>query len=180
VEDLSLFIDEKLRRGSKEVSEDSLERCLQDALSLFCLLEDKDMFERYFRQHLAKRLLHIRAAVEGSEDLVVSRLFMECGHGFTAKLEGMHKDIKLSKDVMDSFTAFLAKQANPPGFQAINVRILTAGCWPLKETARCNLPEEIRSRAELSSHFEMDYYECLRDRLFESARVPATFLLNGP
>ena len=34
---------------------------------------------------------------------MISKLKAECGSGFTSKLEGMFKDVELSRDVMASF-----------------------------------------------------------------------------
>ena len=38
---------------------------------------------------------------------MISKLKSECGGGFTSKLEGMFKDIDLSKDIMTSFRQVL-------------------------------------------------------------------------
>ena len=50
-------MDDKLRRGSKSMNEDDVEGVLDKVMMLFRYLQEKDVFEKYYKQHLAKRLL---------------------------------------------------------------------------------------------------------------------------
>lgn len=50
-------MDERLRRGLKGASEDDVDSTLDAAMVLFRFLQEKDLFEKYYKQHLAKRLL---------------------------------------------------------------------------------------------------------------------------
>lgn len=54
---LSLFIDEKLKKGTKGLTDQDIEQVLEKCMVLFRYLQEKDVFERYYKQHLAKRLL---------------------------------------------------------------------------------------------------------------------------
>lgn len=54
---ISLFMDDKLRKGLKSMNEDDVEGVLDRVMMLFRYLQDKDLFEKYYKQHLAKRLL---------------------------------------------------------------------------------------------------------------------------
>lgn len=54
---ISLFVDDKLRKGLKGVSEEDVEIVLDKMMMLFRYLQEKDVFEKYYKQHLAKRLL---------------------------------------------------------------------------------------------------------------------------
>ena len=44
------------------MSEDDIEVVLDKAIMLFRFLQEKDVFEKYYKQHLAKRLLHGRTS----------------------------------------------------------------------------------------------------------------------
>jgi Cullin family len=68
-------------------------------------LQDKDLFERYYKQHLAKRLLSGRIASEAAEHAMLSKLKTECGYQFTSKLEAMFADVRTSADFMAAFRA---------------------------------------------------------------------------
>jgi hypothetical protein len=54
-------------------------------------------------QDLAKRLLVGKSASVDAEKSMLSKLKQECGGGFTSKLEGMFKDMELSKDINIAF-----------------------------------------------------------------------------
>jgi hypothetical protein len=56
-----------------------------------------------FLQDLAKRLLVGKSASVDAEKSMLSKLKQECGGGFTSKLEGMFKDMELSKDINIAF-----------------------------------------------------------------------------
>ena len=66
-------------------------------------LNDKDMFERFYKQHLARRLLAGRAAGDPHEAHMLQRLKTECGYQFTSKLESMFTDMNTSADTMAAF-----------------------------------------------------------------------------
>ena len=53
------------------------------------------MFEKYYKQHLAKRLLLSRSVSDDAERNMIAKLKTECGYQFTSKLEGMFTDMKL-------------------------------------------------------------------------------------
>ena len=85
-ERLSQFLDDKLRSGFKEVAEDEIEHLIDRVMLLFRHLQDKDVFESYFKQHLAQRLLGGRPVSEDLERGIIARLKTECGHHFTLSL----------------------------------------------------------------------------------------------
>ncbi|RMX42072.1 hypothetical protein pdam_00001356 [Pocillopora damicornis] len=100
---LSLFIDDKLKKGVKGLSEQEVETVLDKCMVLFRFLQEKDVFERYYKQHLAKRLLLGKSISDDSEKNMISKLKTECGCQFTSKLEGMFKDMTLSQSTNDEF-----------------------------------------------------------------------------
>jgi cullin 3 len=71
---LSLFIDDKLKKGCKGMSEKEIEMILDKALVIFRYLLEKDVFERYYKTHLAKRLLLNKSVSDDSEKNMISKL----------------------------------------------------------------------------------------------------------
>uniref|UniRef100_A0A8C8GFT9 Cullin family profile domain-containing protein n=1 Tax=Oncorhynchus tshawytscha TaxID=74940 RepID=A0A8C8GFT9_ONCTS len=73
--------------------------------------------------------------------MIIFRFIYECGAAFTSKLEGMFKDMELSKDIMVQF-----KQCqNLPGNIELTVNILTMGYWPTYVPMEVHLlPEMVR------------------------------------
>lgn len=50
-------MDDKLRKGLKGMTDNDIESVLDKVMMLFRYLQEKDVFEKYYKQHLAKRLL---------------------------------------------------------------------------------------------------------------------------
>ena len=71
---LSLFIDDKLKKGVKGMTEQDIELVLDKTMVLFRFLQEKDIFERYYKQPLAKRLLLNKSVSDDSEKNMISKL----------------------------------------------------------------------------------------------------------
>ncbi|KRZ66892.1 Cullin-3 [Trichinella papuae] len=151
---LSLFIDDKLKKGSKAMSESDLENVMDRAMILFRHLQEKDVFERYYKQHLAKRLLHTRSLADDAEKSVIAKLRMECGCHFTSKIEGMFKDMQLSATINENIRNM--KDAHPEFALPIDfsASVLTTGFWPTQGSViRCILPSAANEAFEKFKHF---------------------------
>ena len=83
-------------------------------MTLFRYIDGKDMFEAFYKKDLSKRLLFDKSASIDAEKSMISKLKAECGSGFTSKLEGMFKDVELSRDVMSSFKESSSASAADP------------------------------------------------------------------
>ena len=77
-ENIFKFSDENMRLfyvfPSFQMSETEIELVLEKAMVLFRFLQEKDMFERYYKQHLAKRLLLNKSVSDDSEKNMISKL----------------------------------------------------------------------------------------------------------
>ncbi|KAJ0432983.1 putative cullin protein, neddylation [Helianthus annuus] len=138
---ISLFVDDKLRKGLKGVSEEDVEVVLDKVMMLFRYLQEKDIFEKYYKQHLAKRLLFNKSVSEDAERSLILKLKTECGYQFTSKLEGMFTDMKTSDDTMKGFYEAMGPELGDG--PTLVVHVLTTGSWPTQSTTACNLPSEI-------------------------------------
>jgi len=79
----------------------------------------KDVFEEFYKHGLSRRLLQGKSASLDAEKSMLSRLkagkgrcrgryqnlitSIECGNGFTKKLEGMFQDMETSRDLMTKY-----------------------------------------------------------------------------
>jgi hypothetical protein len=59
---------------SLQMSEQEIEGVLDKSMVLFRFLQEKDVFERYYKQHLAKRLLLNKSVSDDSEKNMISKL----------------------------------------------------------------------------------------------------------
>ncbi|XP_020231866.1 cullin-3A [Cajanus cajan] len=138
---ISLFVDDKLRRGLKGVGEEDVEIVLDKVMMLFRYLQEKDVFEKYYKQHLAKRLLSGKTISDDAERSLIVKLKTECGYQFTSKLEGMFTDMKTSHDTMQGFYGCNSIELGHS--PTLSVQVLTTGSWPTQPSPPCNLPTEI-------------------------------------
>ena len=155
-ENTSLFIDNLLKKGAKELSDAQVEQTLDNVIVLFRFLQDKDFFERYYKQHFAKRLLGNKAASDEVERGVINRLRTECGYNFTAKLEGMFKDIFVSRTTNEAFKPFVAaSDEHKQGLRGMDltVKVLTSGYWPTSSNPSAHLPLELQSAVGVFTKF---------------------------
>ncbi|XP_046853784.1 cullin-4A-like [Xenia sp. Carnegie-2017] len=149
---IAKFIDIKLRVGNKESTEDELEKLLDRIMVLFRYIQGKDVFEAFYKKDLAKRLLVGKSASVDAEKSMLSKLKQECGALFTIKLEGMFRDMELSKDVMVQFKQHLQNQHLPSNIDMV-VNILTFGFWPTYTPVEINLPTEMLRYQETFKKF---------------------------
>jgi cullin-4 len=124
---IAKFIDSKLRAGNKGTSEEELEGTLDKVLVLFRFIQGKDVFEAFYKKDLAKRLLLGKSASIDAEKSMISKLKTECGSQFTNKLEGMFKDIELSREINESFRQSAQARSKLPYGIEMNVHVLTTG-----------------------------------------------------
>ncbi|KAI8913801.1 Cullin, partial [Powellomyces hirtus] len=150
---IAKWVDAKLRTVKGQTDEE-LEIGLDKALVLFRYIQGKDVFEAFYKKDLAKRLLLQRSTSVDAEKSMLSKLKIECGPGFTSKLEGMFKDIDISRDYMSSFRES-SKYTSQLGTIELSVNVLTHGYWPTYTPVNCNLPDELARCQEIFKEFYM-------------------------
>lgn len=157
---LSVYVDDLLRHRIRGMGDGEIDRTLDKVIVIFRYLQDKDIFETYYKSHLQKRLLGGKSLSDDWERTMIAKLKTECGFQFTSKLEGMFQDMRISKDINEKYrrakagTPGLTRTLitpNPKGAGAgagagegkqpeLNVTVLTTGFWPAQAVAPCRLP----------------------------------------
>lgn len=157
---LGIYVDELLRGGLRGKNEKEVTAELAKVIIIFRYLSDKDVFEAFYKQHLAKRLLGVKSVSEEAERAMVSQLKAECGYQFTSKLEGMFNDMRISRDTRDSYKQH--KLSLPPPDNSknssgstvdIEVDVLTTGYWPSQNVPQCTLPLQVTEAIERFANF---------------------------
>ncbi|XP_062833349.1 cullin-4A isoform X1 [Anolis carolinensis] len=149
---IAKYVDSKLRAGNKEATDEELERILDKIMIIFRFIHGKDVFEAFYKKDLAKRLLVGKSASVDAEKSMLSKLKHECGAAFTSKLEGMFKDMELSKDIMVQFKQYIQNQSDPGNID-LTVNILTMGYWPTYTPMDVLLPPEMVKLQEVFKIF---------------------------
>eukprot|EP00457_Paulinella_chromatophora_P002608 gb/GEZN01002613.1/.p1 GENE.gb/GEZN01002613.1/~~gb/GEZN01002613.1/.p1 ORF type:complete len:731 (-),score=119.65 gb/GEZN01002613.1/:115-2307(-) len=145
---LSLYMDEMFRKQIKGMSAQAVEDRLSNVISIFRYLQEKDVFEDFYKKQLAARLLTSQSIDQEAEKKMIAELKAECGHQYTSRLEGMFKDMKLSKELMTKFI-----NSHPRRDLSLSVTVLTTGFWPIPVVPKCKLPATASRAAQDFLHF---------------------------
>jgi cullin 3 len=156
---LAIYVDELLRTGLKGTTEAQMNEELRKVIVVFRYLSDKDVFEAFYKQHLAKRLLGGRSVSDEAERAMVSQLKAECGYQFTSKLEGMFNDMRISKDMRDAYNVHKRISTNLEGGRKgvdLEVDVLTNGYWPSQNVKPCTLPPCVQESIDRFAKFYLE------------------------
>lgn len=152
---VSLFIDDSLRRGIRDKTEAEVDVVLGKAIALIRYILDKDMFERYYQRHLARRLLNSKSESHDVEKQLILLMKQEFGNQFAFKFEGMFKDMDTSADFTTSYRDHIRESTDDLSRIDISLNILTTNHWPSEIMGRpsqtgntttpalCTYPDEI-------------------------------------
>lgn len=125
---------------------------MDNVIIFFRYINGKDIFEAFYRKHFAKRLLVGKMINTELENLMISKLKVECGSRFTSYLEGMFNDVKISKDIMRDF-----RESNELSVD-MNVTVLTTGTWPNFTLVDVNLPTIFLEGQKIFEEFYIKKY----------------------
>ncbi|KAI1376792.1 Cullin-domain-containing protein [Hypoxylon crocopeplum] len=125
-----------------------LDRQLDQALELFRFIEGKDVFEAFYKQDLARRLLMGRSASADAERSMLAKLKNECGSNFTHNLEQMFKDQQIARDEMASYKSWCEGNGHPKSNLDLTVNILSAAAWPSYPDTRLSVPGYVAKQIE--------------------------------
>ncbi len=152
---LSLLIDSKLKKGKTQIAESDFDVLFDQVLGIFRHLREKDVFETYYKKHLAKRLLGQRSQSDEAEKSFIAKLKQEVGYQFTSKLEGMFKDMRSSREIHDSYKTYLDFY-NRKLEMDMTVQILTTGFWPVHQSFTMNVPKQFDQSIKSFEKFYTD------------------------
>ena len=153
---LATYIDDMFRSRLKSKSEAEAESMLDQIILIYQHLRDKDLFENYYRNHFARRLLNSSSVADELEETMIRKLKQESGYHFVSKLEGMIHDMGNSR-------AHMTEYRGTPSFAEssveLNVNVLTKGFWITKELPPCKLPKEVEKYQDAFSSFFLDKHQ---------------------
>ncbi|KNC49408.1 Cullin 4 [Thecamonas trahens ATCC 50062] len=141
---IAKYMDKLLKSSAgKGSDEDVLLGKLDAGLALFRFVSGKDVFEAFYKKDLAKRLLLGKSASADAEKAMVARLRDECGSTFANKLEGMMKDIELSRELNASWS-----EGGSAASVAMFAHVLTMGFWPTYPEHTVLLPPDMAGHVD--------------------------------
>ncbi|XP_023726846.1 cullin-5 isoform X1 [Cryptotermes secundus] len=143
---LANYCDMLLRKTplSKKLTSDEIESKLRDVLLVLKYVQNKDVFMRYHKAHLTRRLILDTSADSEKEENMVEWL-REVGMpaDYVNKLARMFQDIKVSEDLNQQFKEQYRSTKGSIA-ESINIKILNAGAWARgSERVTVSLPLEL-------------------------------------
>jgi cullin-4 len=151
---IAKYMDTKMRAANKSYNDADFDKLMDRVILLFRFIQGKDVFEAFYKRDLAKRLLCGKSASVDAEKAMLAKLRSECGAGFTSKLEGMFRDMDVSKDTLQAFRTHVEKTNSINSTAEFNVNVLTMGSWPTYDTMEVVIPPQLN---DLQTAFK-DFY----------------------
>ena len=145
---LSTFCDRILKTGGEKMSDEVIEKHLDDVVQLFGYLTEKDLFGGEYEEQLSKRLLNGRSKSDHAERFMIGKLKLICGAQFTSKMEGMLNDLNVASDQNAKFKKYLSSVKKTLPIQTFKITILTTGFWPKHPDTTCTLPPNMADCVE--------------------------------
>jgi len=115
------------------------------------------VFEYDYQYFLANRLLMGLCQNEHTEKSMIAKLKTECGYQWTNKLEGMFKDVQLSRDMMAKFKKDVYDPDKKDDLN-FNVNVCTTGYWPSRTIPQSNLPSDVANVCEKFKRFYLNQH----------------------
>lgn len=142
---LANYCDMLLRKTptSKKLSSEEIESKLKDVLLVLKYVSNKDVFMKYHKAHLTRRLILSTSADNDKEESMVEWL-REVGMpaDYVNKLARMFQDIKVSEDINRQFKDYAANGSSMSDIA--NIKILNAGAWARRsDRVHVSLPPEL-------------------------------------
>lgn len=143
---LANYCDVLLRRNqSKKLTQEEIDVKLENVVTLLKYVQNKDVFMKYHKAHLTRRLI---LEMSNDEEMEESCLVMlkEIGMPpeYINKLYQMFKDIKVSEGINQAFKAVARNELNSSLADCINIKILNAGAWSKSsDKVQVTLPPEL-------------------------------------
>ncbi|KAK8389901.1 hypothetical protein O3P69_012829 [Scylla paramamosain] len=144
---LANYCDMLLRKTplSKKLTADEIESKLKDVLLVLKYVSNKDVFMRYHKAHLTRRLILDTSADSEKEENMVEWL-REVGMpaDYVNKLARMFQDIKVSEDLNQQFKETIRTTTKSSVADNLNIKILNAGAWARgSDRVAVSLPMEL-------------------------------------
>ena len=159
---LAKFTATLLVKGSK-IGFTNLDTLLDNVVFIYGYIQEKDVFEHDYQRFLADRLLTGLCESEHAEKAMISKLKKQCGYHWTNKLEGMFKDVILSKELMSRYSKVDFRTDNNNNNEekkkmkiediTLEVHVCTTGYWPSSRAVGYKIPEELRVCADRYRRF---------------------------
>ena len=171
------YCDQLLRKSARNVEDEKMDEYLEQVMTVFKYVEDKDMFQAFFHKSLCKRLVTDSSASEESERSMIAKLKHMCGFEYTSKLERLLNDVAVSRENSDTFRRQHRSKENVD----FSVIIVMSNVWPLSRPVSFEIPQTLMTCIEeFRTHYTGKYSGRKLNWVLQMSRgeltsVPGTF-----
>ena len=140
---LAKHADNVLKRSTKATEEDDMEKMLNQVMTVFKYIEDKDVFQKFYSKTLAKRLVNGTSASGDAETSMISKLKDASGFEYTNKLQRMFQDMQTSKDLNQAYEEWCGQNLDKDDRKDeadAYYQVLGTGFWPLQPPSTTFVP----------------------------------------
>ncbi|KAJ3448449.1 cullin [Anaeramoeba flamelloides] len=154
-EQLAKYLDRCFRFTFLSSNEEEIGKIMDSIIIIFSLLNNKDIFKRFYEQFFAKRFLSGSSVSENIEKMMIAKIKKIQGKQFTQKMETMLNDIHNSEQETIDFKKFLTEERenDPITNIVLNFRVLTQGQWPGLIKTECQLIPELQEYCDIFTGF---------------------------
>jgi cullin-5 len=181
---LAIYCDQLLRKSavSKRLSSEEIDEKLGNVLLVLKYVQNKDIFMRFHKLHMSRRLILETTSDQEKEENLVRR-FREIGMpaDYVNKLSRMLQDIEVNKDTNVTIKRAICQNNNNdtiPIVDMMSLKVLNIGAWGKSRCSQISLPGEIE---ECSNEVEECYKRMhVGRKLYWSAHMSsATIVINN-
>jgi cullin 1 len=170
---LSLYCDNLMK--STSISSDELDAILQKVVALFVYIQDKDLFQEFYRKQMSKRLLMSKTDND-NEKLLISKLKLKMGAPYTSKLEGMIHDKSVSAETQQKFMTWCKTNQTKTLPFDFSAQVLTTGHWPAFKIEALNAPPMFQEALE---NFRMYYHSTTSSKVLKWVHSLGTVTMSA-
>ncbi|KAM7541218.1 hypothetical protein Aperf_G00000044240 [Anoplocephala perfoliata] len=164
---LAKYADILLRKSTKDVQNVDLDEALSHVMKVFKFVEDKDVFQKFYSNMLARRLVNNQSISEDAEGSMITLLKNSCGLEYTSKLQRMFQDVSSSRDLNACFNEWLISKKEERRDHADNlsnmvdfsIMVLSSNAWPFQAQSQLNLSFELEKCFKVFTEFYQSHHE---------------------
>lgn len=159
---LAKYAHTLLSKTGNSAGEDDTEKTLNQIMTVFKYVEDKDVFQKFYSRFLARRLVHGSNTSDDAERSMIQKLTDECGFEYTNKLQRMFQDMQTSKDLNEGYKEFEARVVEEEDVSDVidaSYSVLGTSFWPLgaPNTAFATPPEIVKAYERFQKFYDQKH-----------------------
>ncbi|VUZ49320.1 unnamed protein product, partial [Hymenolepis diminuta] len=153
---LARYADLLLRKDFTPKIARNTEEGISHMMKVYRFANDKDIFQKFYGNFLARRLVKNQSVSEESERSVINSLEKTCGLTCLRRYNQMLKDLNSARELNGKYHEWLDErfQKKPiPDFVSTSITILNSLIWPIQPRSALRIPFELETSVNTMKEF---------------------------